>query len=516
MEREQLVVVGAGVAGTSAATEAAKAGLRVTLIDENPLDLSTMAMDVPLMYGQRFMPSVGDKALMLERVISCNGLLGEAVKAGVNVRLGTSVWGSFGNQEHLHHLEAPVLGLADQERSWLMEYERLILAPGARDLVLGFPGWDSVGVMGAGAFLSLANRYRALTARKVVVLGSGALGLRVAATAVERGLDVTGLVDVTTSIQGDVDLAAELRRTIPFFLSHTVKETKKAGDEAHEIVLTGLNGAMRPTGPTRTIECDTVVLAVGQMPMVELAYLTGCKLTFQPEAGGWVPELNEGLETSVPGVYAAGDASGVHDEMVTHSHIAAAQGLLAGLAAARSLQAIDPDRADKQRTESKRGRVASRSSDDVARYRQKWFDSLANASDLDVMLCRCEEVTRRDILDMAPPRYLNWSSEPMRRRNLQILAQDGPVDPDQVKRLTRAGMGYCQGRRCREQVAMLLAQATGTPLGEIPVATYRPPVRPVPLKVIWADDEPQHTRDEWTSWFRFRPPGGVGVRPVTR
>jgi hypothetical protein len=97
----------------------------------------------------------------------------------------------------------------------------------------------------------------------------------------------------------------------------------------------------------------------------------------------------------------------------------------------------------------------------------------------------------------------------MAKRSLATLRRDGPLHPDQIKRLTRAGMGPCQGRRCREQVALLLAEAGGVPVGEIPLASYRPPVRPLPLGVLWPHDEPDTVRDDWVAWFgipsQFRP-----------
>jgi bacterioferritin-associated ferredoxin len=136
----------------------------------------------------------------------------------------------------------------------------------------------------------------------------------------------------------------------------------------------------------------------------------------------------------------------------------------------------------------------------VLPYRRAWLRAHA-ASGPDVLVCLCEEVTRRELQGVQPPRYLDWRSAPMDARSVETLAADGPVHPDQVKRLTRAGMGPCQGRRCREQVALLLAEASGAPPEAVPLATYRPPIRPLPLSVLWPHDEPAEVREHWVSWF---------------
>ena len=99
LESRPLVVVGAGVAGTAAAIEAARAGVQVTLIDENPISLSTMDMDVPLFFGRRIAGELSDRAVMLERVIAANDGLARAVDAGVDLCIGTCVWGAFRNSE---------------------------------------------------------------------------------------------------------------------------------------------------------------------------------------------------------------------------------------------------------------------------------------------------------------------------------------------------------------------------------------------------------------------------------
>jgi hypothetical protein len=129
-----------------------------------------------------------------------------------------------------------------------------------------------------------------------------------------------------------------------------------------------------------------------------------------------------------------------------------------------------------------------------------WHRSLVSAGGLDVMVCQCEEVSRRELLDLSPPRYLQ--SE-VRRPNggLPGLSESGQASQDLVKRLTRAGMGHCQGRRCRDHSAMLLADSAARDLSTIRPASYRAPVRPLSLNVLWADDETEETRRDWRTWI---------------
>ncbi|MEE9199797.1 MAG: FAD-dependent oxidoreductase, partial [Dehalococcoidia bacterium] len=302
-------------------------------------------------------------------------------------------------------------------------------------------------------------------------------------------------------VRGDAALGASLSsRGVPFQTSHTIQEIQGEG-EVHSVVLNGVDSSMQPVaGSQREIECDTLVLAMGMVPTVELAYLTGCRFGFRPDLGGPVPDTSETMLTSMDGVYVSGDAAGVHEGMVTNPEVAIAQGRIAAIAAAESLGALDSAKARTLLTES-RGPSSPAASDGVVDYWSSWLSSLINTGGLDVMVCQCEEVSRRDILDLAPPGYLNWQQRAVKRRDVQALAKDGPVDPDQVKRLTRACMGYCQGRRCREQLAMLLARATGTDLAQVPLASYRPPVRPLPLEVMSPEDEAPEVGETWSEWF---------------
>jgi len=102
------------------------------------------------------------------------------------------------------------------------------------------------------------------------------------------------------------------------------------------------------------------------------------------------------------------------------------------------------------------------------------------------------------------PDYLGPPSEAMGRRDLGGLLEDGPANQDQIKRLTRACMGPCQARRCREQVALTLACASNQSAARVPLAGYRAPVRPLPLSVLAAWDEDPKMAGHWDVWFGIK------------
>ena len=499
--RVPLIVVGAGPAGVAAATAAARAGVRVLLLDEHPLDPELMAMDVPLYFGQRMSAAVRDRGVMLERVVRANPALEEAVEAGVEVELGVSVWGAFRPGPTMREIGSACVGVADQSRSWLVGYDRLVVAAGARDLGLAFRGWEKAGTMGAAGALALLTRYQAFAARRMVILGSGPLGLAVATLARARGIEVLAVVELSPTIRGDAGARDLLERQgVRFYPSHVVAEALGSRDEIEGVRLAALDGDLRLI-PGREIDiaCDTVCLAIGLVPQVELLQILGCRLVFRSERGGFVPEIDAEQRTSLPDVFAAGDGAGVDESAVTVPDRAVAEGRRAGLAAAASLGAIPPERAQALLREAQgpAGAAAPRVHD----YWRQWLRATLAAGGSDILACQCEEVTRGELVGVQPPRYLGSPSAPMRARSLGTLSQDGPLHPDQVKRLTRAGMGPCQGRRCREQVALLLAEAGDVPVDTIPLASYRPPVRPLPLSVLWPHDEPVSMREHWVSWF---------------
>ncbi len=444
-----VVVVGAGPAGVEAAIRAAGDGASVLLVDENPVGAGLIGLDVPLFYGQRTTAAVHSPGRMLEQVFAANPRLEAAFEAGVEVALGTYAWGAYVNGPGLNALPGPIIGLADEDRSWLCGFGALIVAAGARDLALAFKGWDQPGVMGANALHALLTRYDAFSGRRIAVLGSGPLALSTALLALDRGLEVAALVEVADRPHGPAELVAEVEaRGVRILCDRRIVEAQGGVDGVERLVLAGRAG-----GPTEAIACDTLVQAIGLVPAVELLDVLGVQLTFDGTRGGHVPVLAEGGRTSLDAVFAVGDAVGL------------------------SPGAEGTD------------------------YALAWMRALTETAGPDLVVCQCEEVTRGALLGVRQPTYLGPPSDGMARRTLDDLAADGPVNQDQIKRLTRACMGPCQARRCREQVAMTLALATDTPLAGIPLAGYRAPVRPLPLNVLADMEEAAEMSAGWDVWF---------------
>lgn len=484
-----LVVVGAGPAGLAAATEAAKRGVRTMLVDENPIDAGLMGMDVPYFFGGRMDASVQNGQRLVERLLEQRPALAEAYEQGIEVQLGVCAWGAYGNGPTAQAFARPILGLSDGAQSWLQSFDSLIVAAGARDLALAFPGWDRPGVMGARAFQALLGDYGAFAGRRIAVLGGGYLALSTAAAALDRGLEVAGVATVDGAPAGPTDLLDRLRRAqVPIHARHAIQQTLGRAE------VEGLRLAPLGGGIGVDLACDTIVQAIDLVPNVELLDVLGCAMAYRPDQGGFVPRVDAEGRTSLSHVFAAGDCTGSDEAAPGEPARAEAQGKRAAMAAARllgaALDAAEPV-----------APVLASSALDREGLRQRWQAAHLEAGGDELVICQCEEVRVRDLLGVRPPRYLRYDEARLATRNLHGLAVEGPVNQDQVKRLTRSGMGACQGRRCRDQVHLLLAQRGNVTPVEIPMASYRAPVRPVPLGVLADRDEAPEIRQHWTAWY---------------
>lgn len=313
MKRYDLIVIGAGPAGLSAATEAAGVGMKVAVYDENAKPGGQLFKQIHKFFG-----SEEHKAKLRGFNIG-KELLQEASKAGVEVHLNAQISG-------IHDFNG--VSVIEDGEVRFVKGTNIIIATGASENMIPFDGWTLPGVIGAGAAQTMVNLHRVLPGKKVLMVGSGNVGLVVSYQLMQAGIDVVAVIDAAPRIGGYGVHAAKLARIgVPFYLSHTI--IKAVGDEKVEkAVISEVDSNFLPIkGTEKEFEVDTICMAVGLSPMSKLARIAGCKMV---DKGGLVPECNPYGETSVPGIFVAGDVAGIEE-----ASSAMIEGRIAGAAAAK-------------------------------------------------------------------------------------------------------------------------------------------------------------------------------------
>ena len=337
-EHVELAIVGAGPAGLSAAVTAARYGVETVVFDENSVPGGQLFKQIHKFFGSK-----EHQAGMRGHDIGYQ-LLDECEKLGVGIRLNTDVWG----------IEHGKIGIAHAGASEIVDVKRIIVATGASENAIFFPGWTLPGVMGAGAAQTMMNLHRVLPGTRVLMVGSGNVGLIVAYQLLLAGAEVVAIVEGLPGIGGYIVHAAKLRRAgVPILTSSTVLRAE--GNESVErAVICAIDERCCPIdGSERTLAVDLVCLAVGLSPLTELCWIAGCRFKHLPELGGFVPVHDENMKTSVAYLYAAGDVAGVEE-----ASSAMEEGKLAGAAVAADLGYLKAESATRSEAETRR-RLAS-------------------------------------------------------------------------------------------------------------------------------------------------------------
>lgn len=322
MKRYDVIVVGAGPAGLSAAIEAAKRGLKVIVFDENAKPGGQLFKQIHKFFGSK-----EHKAKIRGFKIG-EELLTEAEAAGVEVVLNAIVIGLFLDKE-----------ITVKIGDGIVHYkgDAIIVATGASENMITFNGWTLPGVIGAGAAQTMMNLHRIKPGKKILMLGTGNVGLVVSYQLMQAGCEVVALVDASRKIGGYGVHAAKVSRSgVPFYLSHTI--IKAEGDEHVTGVTIGevdRKWEIIP-GTEKHFDVDTICLAVGLSPMSQLLKMAGCEMEENPLKGGVVPLCDQYGETSIQGIFVSGDVSGIEE-----ASSAMIEGRISGVAAAYRLGYID-------------------------------------------------------------------------------------------------------------------------------------------------------------------------------
>jgi thioredoxin reductase/bacterioferritin-associated ferredoxin len=454
-------VLGAGPAGIAAALAASEAGAAVTIVDEYPRPGGQIYRQPPEAFRVRRPDALGKEYAAAQR------LSRKLAGSSVELLTGTLVWGVEKDRTLLLYEE---LGAGLE-----LKAEAIIVASGAYDRPIAFPGWTLPGVWTAGGAQAMLKSQRIVPGRRVLVAGAGPLLLPLATALVQAGAKVVGVVEATTRLEWALQAhrmlghwarmrdalhyeAALLRARVPRFFGHVVIRAEGAGGVERAAIAAGDRQWRPRPGTEKTFEVDLLCIGYGFLSSMELPWLLGCQMDFHRLQEQYLPRHGPDMESSVPGVFVAGETTGVGG-----AELALAEGEIAGLAAARRVGHVLG--AERQRemaaAQARRRRHLgfARMLDDLFAMRPGIYE-LAQP---DTPLCRCEEVTVAEIHE--------------------AIGQ-GANSVRAVKARTRVGMGPCQGRICDSLVAHLVARETGRSVGEVLDITPRPPVKPVPLGVL--------------------------------
>lgn len=325
MRSTELAIIGAGPAGVCAALEAAARGVRVILVDRGDAPGGQLVKQTHKFFGWHER-SAGTRGILIARQLAARILENENITF-------------LGGTEALGYYDDDVLLIETESRVDRVLCDRLLVATGASERMLVFPGNDLPGVYGAGAVQTLMNVHGVRPGRSVLMIGSGNIGLIVSYQLMQAGVRVAAVVEALPSIGGYAVHAAKIRRLgVPVLTRHTIKEAY-GDNEVEGATIWQLDGNWGGIpGTERDMDVDVVCLATGLTPLGELLWQAGAQMLYVPELGGFVPVHDENMETTAKGIFAAGDVAGIEE-----ASTAMASGRLAGLSAAWSLGRVKAD-----------------------------------------------------------------------------------------------------------------------------------------------------------------------------
>lgn len=311
-----ILVIGGGPAGLSAAITAKRLGADVLVVDENYKIGGQLIKQTHKFFGAK------QHYCGVRGIDIAAKLFEETKKEKIDILLNTSAVSIYKEDNTLK------VGIANSEEYKIIDTKGIIIAAGAEENMLNFENNDLPGIYGAGAVQTLVNVYGIPPGQNVLMIGSGNIGLIVSYQLMQAGINVVGIIEAMPKIGGyDVHYAKAKRLGIPVYTSHTVK-TALGKETVEGAVIVKLDSDWNEIpGAEKQISCDVICLAVGLTPTVELLNQTGCEMKYVPELGGYVAWHNEKLRTNIPGIYVAGDVSGI-EEAVT----AMLEGRIAGAA----------------------------------------------------------------------------------------------------------------------------------------------------------------------------------------
>ncbi len=328
MNRTDLIVVGAGPAGMSAAIEAAKRGAHVTVLDENSRPGGQLFKQIHKFFGSK------EHHAKVRGFVIGEELMEEAARLGVDVRLDSTVIGLYQDKEVV---------VREGEEVSHHKADAIVIATGAAENMVTFEGWTLPGVIGAGAAQTMMNLHGVRPGERVLMLGTGN-GWPGRELPAQAGRLRRGGARRRGAPRGRLRRARgegrPHRRALLPLAHHQARRGHRPRDRRHHRP----GGQPLPVCPRHREALRRRHHLRGRWPlaMSQLFKMDGCKVVDDRKKGGQVPVVDDRGETSIPGIFAAGDVSGIEE-----ASSAMIEGRIAGLAAAEYLGFIDKDEMDK-------------------------------------------------------------------------------------------------------------------------------------------------------------------------
>jgi NADPH-dependent 2,4-dienoyl-CoA reductase/sulfur reductase-like enzyme len=457
-----VLVIGGGPAGLAAALAAATGGLEVILVDERAK------------LGGQYFKQPSEEFEIVESELdtqyqSGRELIGRMVASKVRILKEVKVWGAFGP----HHILA-----SGPTSRWIFRPKRLIIATGAYERGVPMPGWTLPGVMTTGAAQTLLRSNQVSPGTRVLVSGNGPLNLQVAAELARAGVTVVALAELAkvrgkSTLLPGLQMATSVPKLVADGLGYVATLAKHRVPMLHGTAVIRCDGVgklMQATvaaidstgnaieGTERVFEVDAVCVGFGFLPANEIARSLNCQHDFDGERGALSIKQDESGRTSIPEIWVIGDSA-----RVTGAKVAQSRGVLAGVAILRDLGRNVPESLKyEQQAASRKLRHHLRFQSALSRVYQAPLleDQLADA---DTIICRCENLSLRQVQEQ-----LSGS-----------IRTSGAL-----KRLTRAGMGKCQGRYCGPILTSMVARVSELPIDEFAVFRSQAPYQPTEIDII--------------------------------
>ncbi|HOO44529.1 MAG TPA: NAD(P)/FAD-dependent oxidoreductase, partial [Bacillota bacterium] len=317
MVERDLIIVGAGPAGLSAAKIALEAGMTVSIIERSSTLGGQLVKQTHKFFGSKAQYAKTRGIDIAKILVNDLATYGERLEILTDATV-VALYKDY------------VLTVYQGHDYMKYKGKSIIIATGASEKVLGFENNDLPGIYGAGAVQTLMNMYGVLPGKEVVMVGSGNIGLIVSYQLIQAGVKVKALLEAADHIGGFLVHASKLARLgVPILTKTTVKKAYGT-NKLEKIDIVKLDDHWQEIpGTTETIECDALCISVGLTPLHQLMSMVGINMTYINELGGLIPHLKKNYETSMPHVYACGDVTGIEE-----ASSAMVEGKIAGLMAA--------------------------------------------------------------------------------------------------------------------------------------------------------------------------------------